>query len=118
MRSGDLRRRVLIQQRVVTKDTFGQQRLDWIDVLSNVPASITPVSGNELLSAQAVNAAVTHEIALRWHRLLADPVKVASMRVVYVTDDVTRYFNVNAAMDVEERRKQITLNATEGMNKG
>lgn len=118
MRAGDLRRRVLIQQRVATKDAFGQQRLDWIDVLSNVPAAITPLSGRELISAQAVNAAVTHEIAIRWHRLLVDPVKVASMRVVFITDEVTRYFNVNAAMDVEERRKQITLNATEGMNKG
>lgn len=118
MRAGDLRRRVLIQQRVVTKDAFGQQLVDWIDVLSNVPAAITPLSGRELIAAQAVNAEVTHEISVRWHRLLVDPVKVASMRVVYVTEDVTRYFNVNAAMDVDERRRQISLNATEGMNKG
>lgn len=118
MNAGGFRHRVVIQQRVATKDTFGQQLGDWIDVLSNVPARITPLSGRELISAQAVNAAVTHEIAIRWHRLLVDPVKVASMRVVYVTEDVTRYFNVNAAMDVGERRRQISINATEGMNQG
>ena len=118
MRAGDLKLRVLFQQRVITQDTFGQQLTTWIDVLAAVPADIQPMSGRELVAAQAVNAEVTHQVVVRFHPLLADPIKVASMRVIYVAFGVTRYFNVLSSMNVDERNRQITLSATEGINKG
>lgn len=117
MRAGDLRRKILLQLRTVTQDTFGQQQIAWTDVLTNVPADIQSLSGRELEAARAINAEVTHEIVIRWHPLLADPIKVAAMRVIYVANDVTRYFNVLASMNVDERNRQITLMAAEGLNK-
>jgi SPP1 family predicted phage head-tail adaptor len=118
MRAGDLRRRVIVQKRTTTQDTFGQQATTWSDVLTGVPADIQPLSGRELVVAQAVNAAVTHQITMRWHPLLADPVAVAAMRVKYVTPQVTRYFNVAASLNVDERNKTIELSAIEGENPG
>ena len=118
MRAGDLRRRVLLQKRIVTQDTFGQQVTNWIDFLSGVPSDIQPLSGRELIAAQAVNAEVTHQIVVRYHPLLVDPIQNAALRIVYApAAGVLRYFNVQSATNVDERNKQITFLAIEGLNK-
>lgn len=118
MRAGDLRRRVLIQVRSATRDSFGQQTTNWTDYLSDVPAQIQPLSGHELVTAKAVNAEVTHQITLRYHPGLADPVRVAAMRLIYVNAGVTRYFNVLSSAVLDERNRQIDLMAVEGQNQG
>lgn len=118
MRAGDLRRRVLIQIQQTTQDSFGQQQTAWLDYLTSVPADIQALSGRELIAAQAVNAAVTHQIVVRYTSRLADPVKVAAMRVIYQNDAVTRYFNVTSAINVDERNREINLMAVEGLNQG
>jgi SPP1 family predicted phage head-tail adaptor len=118
MRAGTLRRRVTFQRRAGAQDTFGQQVTDWIDVLANVPADIQALSGRELLAAQAINAELTHTIVVRYHSLLADPVKTASMRAVYVNAGVTRFFNVKSAENVGEQNVEIDLMVSEGLNQG
>ena len=118
MRAGDLRRRVTIQTRDTTQDAYGQQVTTWTDYLTGVPADIQALSGRELLAAQAMVAEVSHQITVRYTSLLADPIKVAAMRVVYVNASVTRYFNISAAMNVDERNKQIDLLCSEGLNNG
>lgn len=119
MRAGKLRRRVLIQKRVVTQDTFKQQVTNWLDFLTSVPADIQSLSGRELLAAQAVNAEVTHQIVLRFHPLLVDPVQNAALRVVYMpAAGVYRYFNVSSSINVDELNVEINLLAVEGLNKG
>lgn len=119
MRAGDLRRRVLVQKRVITQDSFKQQVTNWIDYLTSVPADIQSLSGRELIAAQAVNAEVTHQIVLRFHPLLVDPVQNAALRVVYEpAAGVYRYFNVQASINSDERNREINLLAVEGMNKG
>ena len=118
MRAGDLRRRVLIQIHSTTQDTFGQQVTTWTDWLTNVPADIQPLSGRELIAAQAVNAEVTHMIVIRYHPQMADPIKVAAMRVIYVNAGVTRYFNVASSINEDEKNRTINLMATEGLNRG
>lgn len=118
MRAGTLRRRILIQIRQVTQDTFGQQVTNWIDLLTNVPADIQALSGRELIAAQAVNSEVTHQIVIRYHPLMADPVKVAAMRAIYINEGVTRYFNIQSGINVDERNREIDLMAVEGLNKG
>lgn len=117
MRAGDLRRRIAIQRRVVTKDSFGQQQQSWIDLLPSVPAEITALSGRELLAAQAVNGETTHQITVRYHPRLANPTEVAGMRAVYAAGNgVQRYFNLLASMNVDERNRQIVIQASEGLH--
>jgi len=117
MRAGDLRRRITLQRRLVTRDTFGQQQTSWIDWLAAVPADIQPLTGRELLAAQAVNSETTHEITVRYHPRLANPVEVAGMRAVYAAGNgVVRFFNLLAAMNVDERNRQIVIKASEGLH--
>lgn len=115
---GRLREVVTIQARTVTKDTFGQQSSDWVDVLSDYPAAINGLMGRELLSAQAISAEVSHLIVVRFDLALADPVKVAAMRVLFDTNGVTRIFNIRSSINVAERDRYINLYASEGLNQG
>lgn len=118
MRIGNFRRRLDFQTKQGTPNSFGQQPLVWTAVLTSVPAELDALQGRELVAAQALNGEVTHLITVRFHSMLADPVKVAAMRAVYVTPDVTRYFNLSPAVIVDERNRVIQISASEGMNQG
>jgi SPP1 family predicted phage head-tail adaptor len=115
MRAGDLRRRISIQTRGVTQDAAGQQVVTWTDYLTNVPADVQSLTGRELFIAQSAESEVTHTIVVRYTDLLADPVKVAGMRAVYVNGGVTRYFDLKAAMNVDERNRTLQFLASEGL---
>lgn len=118
MRSGTLRRRVTLQTRDTVKDEYGQQVTSWTDYMAGVPADIEPLSGRELVAAQSIFAEVSHVVHVRYMTMLADPTKVAAMRIVYGNGGVTRYFNIGAAINVEERNKEIQLFTSEGANLG
>ena len=113
MRAGLLRKRIVLQQRDVTVDSYGGQVNTWADV-ATVYAEIMPLSGRELFSAQAVQSEVSHRITVRYRSELANPKTVAGMRAVYSG----RVFNISASINEDERNRQITLMASEGLNNG
>lgn len=119
MMAGALRRRIAIQRRATSKDASGQQVTTWSDVLTGVPADIESLDGRELMTAQAINAELTHKIVIRYHPLMADPVKTAALRAVYqAAGGVRRIFNIQSAMNVDERNRTIEMLASEGLNEG
>ncbi len=79
MRAGDLRNRVKIQSKSVTRNTFGEEVVSWVDV-ATVWAAIEPLSGREFLAAQAVNAELTVRIRIRYRTGID-----SSMRVLFGT---------------------------------
>jgi SPP1 family predicted phage head-tail adaptor len=113
MRAGDLRHRVRIQKRSVVTDTFGAQSHVWTDV-ATVWADISPMSGRELLAAQAINVDISHVVTIRYQPQFASPKAVAAMRILYGE----RIFNISAPRDVDERHRQIELQCAEGLNDG
>jgi SPP1 family predicted phage head-tail adaptor len=113
MQAGLLRKRVTLQRRDVAVDSYGGQVTSWTDI-ATVSAEITPLSGRELFAAQAVQSEVSHRITVRYQPLLANPQTVAAMRAVYNG----RFFNIHASVNDEERNRQITLFASEGLNNG
>lgn len=118
MRAGSLNRRVAIESRASGPDTWGQQTTTWSSLLSSVPAAIDPLAGRELELAQALNSEITTRITVRYHPQLANPAAVAALRVVYTNAGGTRYFNVQAARNLDERNRDIELLASEGLNHG
>lgn len=118
MRAGSLRRRVNIQVRSSSQDSYGQALSSWSNVLTDVPASLDPLSGREREIAHAIHPGVDTRITVRYHPQLANPGLAASYRVVYVNAGVTRLFNVAAVMNLEERNRTIEMMATEGLNEG
>ena len=113
MRAGDLRHRITLQQRSTVTDSLGGHSDKWTSVLT-VWAHIQPMSGRELLAAQAVRSETTHAIILRFHPMLSNPIEVSKMRVLYGT----RIFNITGCVNQDERNRIIELSAFEGMNQG
>lgn len=117
MRSGDLNRRIILQQRSTAQDTFGQQSTTWTD-FATVWAKVEPLSGREQMAAQAMQSSVTHQITIRYQTQFADPKVMAAMRATLTKDGVTRIFNILDARDEEERRHSLIMDAEEGLNDG
>lgn len=95
IRIGDLRQRVGIERAVRVMDDGGGADEEW-EMLAEVWASVTPLTGSERVEADAINANVSHEIWMR-HRSDVSP----DMRLRLGP----RLFDVRAVMDVEERRR-------------
>lgn len=113
IRSGTLRKRVQIQQRATTQDTFGGQSTTWTTI-ATVWAEIETLTARELLAAQAVNVDVSHTITVRYQSLFAQPKTVAAYRALYNG----RIFNIHGMDNQEERNRTVVLTASEGLNDG
>ncbi|WP_051566948.1 phage head closure protein [Herminiimonas sp. CN] len=108
-----MNRRITLQQRSTAQDAYGAQVDTWT-TLGDLWASIEPLTGRELMAAQAVQSEVSHKITIRYQAQFANPQQVAAMRISYQG----RMFNIHASMDIEEAHKIIEILATEGVNQG
>jgi SPP1 family predicted phage head-tail adaptor len=113
MQAGDLRKRVMFQQRSVATDSFGAQAVTWTDLFP-AWAQIEGLTTREILAAQAITSDVTHRITVRYRATLSNPSAVAALRVLYGS----RIFNISGGINVDERNVEIELLATEGLNNG
>jgi SPP1 family predicted phage head-tail adaptor len=113
MRASTLRHRVTIQQRSASTDALGQPTTEWTDV-ATVWADVSPLSGRELLAAQAARAQVNGTVTIRYQRQFSDPVQMAARRILYNA----RVLNITASRDVDEMHQVIELTYAEGPNDG
>ena len=111
--AGSICRRLVIQSRAAGPDTFGGAPATWTDV-ATVWARIEPITGRELMAAQAISTEVSHRITLRYQAAWANPKSVASYRGIYAT----RVFNFHASMNPGEMNEAISILASEGLNDG
>lgn len=107
MRAGTLRHRVTIQQKSVTRDSYGAEVVTWTD-LDTVWAAVEPLSGREYLAALQTQAEVTTRIRLRYR---SDLVVEPEMRVTW--DGHT--YDVLAAIETQARRREVQLMCREAV---
>jgi SPP1 family predicted phage head-tail adaptor len=112
-RPGDLRRRIQIQQRSMSQDSFGQQSTVWTTI-ATVWAEILPVAGTQLDRARSVYNETSHQVTVRWQPFLENIKLVGTYRLLYAG----RFFDVGASMNEEERNRFVTLLCKEGLNEG
>ena len=103
MQSGDLRNRVAIQKKAVTRDGFGQEAVVWADLIT-VWAAIEPMTGREFLDQKQERADVQVRIRIR-HR---DNV-MASMRCTWAHAGKTKLYEINAVLTRHERNRETHL---------
>ena len=107
--TGDLRRRVTLQQRSSeAANSYGQASTSWTDVVSTW-ADIQPMNGRELMSAQAQQSEVTHQVEIRYRTGV-----LPRMRVVYQS----RVFEIQSVIDVGMQHRRLTLMCSEGLTQG
>ena len=99
MRAGELRKRITIETPVRSADGVGEMVPAW-SLFGVVWASIEPLSGNEKIQAQQVNANVDIKVTMRY---LAGV--VPAMRIRFGT----RTFQIASVQNIEERNREMDL---------
>lgn len=112
MQAGLLRHLVTFEQLVTELDSDGQQIETWNPAFEGqmLSAEISPLSGRELIAAQAVQSKTATRIKIRYR-----PGVDASMRVRHRTV----IYNIEGVIpDPESGIEWITLACTSGANEG
>lgn len=108
-----LSKRVLIQSRGSSKDSFGEPLPVWSD-LASVWADVQPLAGRELETARRLASEVTHVITVRFMYIFADTNLAASYRALHQG----RIFNIHASVDEDGAGVLVNLYASVGLNDG
>ncbi len=103
--AGMLRHSITIEERGGTPDAGGGMAVSW-STYATAQANVKPLSGSEALRAHHLEGRVTHRIVLRYRSGVT-----TDMRVLYDG----RYFNIRAAINVEERGRWLEIHAEEGV---
>jgi len=125
MKAGPLRHRVTIEALLVSIDDWSSSDTDhssnevptgaqietWQDAFSQMlSAEISPLSGRELIAAQAVQSKVSTRIRIRWRPGIVPSMRVRHRATVYAIEAVVP--------DPESGREWLTLLCTDGINQG
>lgn len=107
----ELRHRVDIQSRTQAQDfATGEMTTTWVDLYTNVPAKISPLSVREFVTSQAMQSGVTARITIRWRAGLT-----ADMRILHNG----RVYNPQGWLaDPDSGIDYLTAPCTEGLNEG
>jgi SPP1 family predicted phage head-tail adaptor len=112
---GRLDKRVSIQRRSSTKDSYGQELDSWTTI-AQVWAQVKPIGGKEAMrnTAMVVESILTHKVTVRYSATLMPPLEADAWRILYGT----RLLNISASRDVDEDRRFIEFDCTEGSING
>lgn len=99
MRAGRLRHRVAIQQKSVTRDSYGGETITWPGVIT-VWASVEPLRGDEFIEAQRAGARVDTRIVMRYQSGI-----VPEMRAT----EGSHTWDILSVINVEERDRELQL---------
>ena len=112
---GRLDKRVSIQRRSSTRDSYGQEIDSWTTI-AQVWAQVKPLGGKEAMrgAAMVVESILTHKVTVRYSESLMPPLEADAWRIVYGA----RLLNISTTRDVEEERRFIEFDCTEGSLNG
>jgi len=113
--AGRLRHRITIQRPKITQDpATGQTTTRWLDVASDVPAAIEPLSVREFIASQQMQSEISTRIVIRYREGLT-----AQMRILHVKRGVTQVYNPQGWLaDPESGVEYLTAPCSLGVNSG
>lgn len=108
MPAGRLRHRVTLQWHDpdAVPNLYNETPLDWIDLLSGLPADVYAIGGREFNAAQQVQSSLTHRVVIRAPGTLA--VK-PEYRFIWIErllcgDEVTHYLDIKQVIPLITQR--------------
>ena len=99
MQAGDLRNRVTIKQKSVTREASGAEAIAWL-VVATVWAAVEPLSGREFITMRQERAEISTRIRIRYMAGLTP-----SMRVYWGQ----RMYEIDTVIEIQERMREIHL---------
>jgi len=121
MNIGKLDKRITLQSRSATLDDYGQELNSWSDtatVWANVKPIVTQLGRRETMQTLMVETEATHTVAVRYDVRFLPPTLIAAQRISYVTPSGTRIFNITNARDLNEERRYVIFECSEGNEVG
>ena len=102
--AGKLRQSVVLQKRIEVRDRQGGVTESWL-TLGHRWASITPLSGRELLNAEQLETDITHRVVMRWEE------KITNKHRLFMDG---RIFNFQSVLNRNEHGAYLDILAREG----
>lgn len=96
---GDLRHRVTIEEKTITRDTYGGEEITWSTV-ATCWAAVEPLQGREFLEGRRLEAEVSTRIRIRYRSGV-----VPGMRITW-GDHV---YDIEAVIEHESKRRELRL---------
>lgn len=103
MQAGRLDRRVALKEKVVTKDSYGQEVITW-STITTVWGEVQPLTGREFMEGRQVEAEVSTRIRIRYL-----PGIEPEDRAEVVIDGSTVVYDILAVLPVGMDRREIQL---------
>jgi len=103
MRAGKLRHRIVIEVNTPTRDASGGEVDSWATA-TTVWGSVEALSGKERMEANQVNPTVSHKVTMRYN---------STVTCQHRLNHDSRYFDINAVLNTEDRNKELILLCTE-----
>lgn len=108
MRAGRLNRKVVVQQKTATTDTYGGPSYSWA-TYATLWAGVYPARGREIIAAMAERGEMLTKFVCRY--------------VAGITEDMRlsfdgKYYNIVSVIDVNDRHKELQIMATTGTSEG
>lgn len=108
--AGRLRQVIVIQHITgYTTDAHGGNSPVWSSFAVNVRAEKKPLSGRELIAAQAAQSETVSKFIIRYI-----PGVTQAMRIIHDG----KYHNITAVIDVNEAHRELQIMAGTGLNEG
>lgn len=102
--------RIVIESYTQTVDSFGAPVEAW-SAFATVWAAIKPMSGNEQVIQEQLQATATHKFTIRYRSDLEDPTTSAKYRISWNS----RLFNIRQVRNIETENRFLELVAEEGV---
>lgn len=99
MLSGRLNHKVVIEQRVETKNTLGEDITTWTEYKTTW-AKVSPLSGKEYLSNNEFQSVITGRVSMRY---------LSGVTVDMRINWDNRIFNIKSIINTDERNRELIL---------
>lgn len=106
MQAGELRHRVQLKTKTVTRAATGEEVVTWT-TLATVWANVAVIGGSETISQAQAAATLTHTVTLRYYGGL-QPTSIA----VWKRDDGDRTLVIHSVVE-DAKRRQMVLSCSE-----
>ena len=104
MRAGLLNKRIDIETNTDSPDSFGYMAASWAALASSLPATITPLRGDERVRGAETGGEVSHKVTIRY---------LAGVTPKHRIKFGSRYFDIQSVINVQERNRMIELMCVE-----
>lgn len=99
MKIGRLRHRIVIEESIAGRDSFGAEVSEWSQ-FAKVWADVSPVSGREFIAFKQINAEITTKVTIRYTAGVT-----TEMRVLFDN----RIFEITSIINPEEKNVSLLL---------